>query len=126
MKAISGILGLVLALAIVYFVYTMQFSKEGGNPPPKQQIDLTAVRSDLLSLAQAERRYFAINGTYATLEQLQQTGTIHFQGTGRRGYTYAIETSGAEHFRITARPSDPTRLEWQTISIDETMQFSPQ
>jgi flagellin-like protein len=126
MRAISGILGLVLVLAIVYFVYRMQISKDGGNPPPKQQIDLTAVRSDLLSLAQAERRYFATNGTYATLEQLQQTGTIHFPGTGRRGYTYAIETGDAEHFRITAKPSDPTRIDWQTISIDETMQFSPQ
>ena len=126
MKAISGILGLVLVLAIVYFVSKMQFSKDGGNPPPKQQIDLTAVRSDLLSLAQAERRYFATNGTYATLEQLRQTGTIHFPATGRRGYSYTIETGGAEHFRITAKPSDPARLDWPTISIDETMQFSPQ
>ena len=126
MKAISGILGLVLALAVVYFVYTTQFSKDQGNLPPKQQIDLTAVRSDLLSLAQAERRYFATSGTYATLEQLQQTGTIHFPATGRRGYTYTIETGGAEHFRITAKPSDPARMDWQTISIDETMQFSTQ
>ena len=126
MKAISGILGLVLVLAIVYFVYTTQFSKNEGNLPPKQQIDLTAVRSDLLSLAQAERRYFASNGTYATLEQLQQTGTIHFPGTGRRGYTYAIETGVAEHFRITAKPSDPARMDWPALSIDETMQFSPQ
>jgi flagellin-like protein len=124
MKAISGILGLVVVLAIVYFVYTTQFSKDAGNLPPKQQIDLTAVRSDLLSLAQAERRTFASSGDFATLEQLQQTGTINFPATGRRGYAYSIEIGGAEHFRITAKPSDPTRFDWPTLSIDETMQFS--
>jgi Tfp pilus assembly protein PilE len=126
MRAISGILGLVLVLGIVYFVYTTQFSKDAGSLPPKQQIDLTAVRSDLLSLAQAERRYFATNGNYATLEQLQQTGTIQFPVTGRRGYAYSMETGDAQKFRITAKPSDPARAEWPTLSIDETMQFSTQ
>jgi flagellin-like protein len=126
MKAISGILGLVLVLAIVYFVYTTQFSKDQGNLPPKQRIDLTAVRSDLLSLAQAQRRYLATNGSYATLEQLRQTGTIHFPTSGRRGYTYSMEAGDAEHFRISAKPSDPDRVDWPTLSIDETMQFSPQ
>jgi len=125
MKAIAGILGLVLVLGIVYFVYTSQLSKEAGNLPPKQQIDLTAIRSDLLSLAQAERRHFATNGNYASLEQLQQTGTIQFPATGRRGYAYSVETGDAPHLRITAKPADPARVDWPTISIDETMQFSP-
>ena len=124
MRAMMGILGLVLALGIVYFVYTTQFSKDAGNLPPKQQIDLTAVRSDLLSLAQAERRFLASNGNYATLEQLQQTGTIQFPTTGRRGYAYSFEAGDAEHFHITAKPADPTRVDWPILSIDETMQFS--
>lgn len=124
MKAISGILGLVLVVGIVYFVYTSQFGGNKAEAPPKQQIDLAAVRSDLTSLAQAERRYHAANGTYATLEQLQQQGVVQFQGSGRRGYAYAIEADAGLHFRITATPADPARTDWPTLSIDDTMQIS--
>ncbi len=122
MKSLSGILGLVVVVAIVYLVYTTQFGGKNVSPPPKQQIDLAAVRSDLLSLAQAERRYFAANGAYATLEQLQDAGDVQFKGTGRRGYAYSISVDGAMHFRITAKPDDPTRADWPTLAIDETMQ----
>ena len=124
MKAISGVLGLVLAVAIVYMVYVTQFGGEKSGPPPKQQIDLAAVRSDLLSLAQAERRYHATNGAYATLEQLREAGDVQFKGAGRRGYEYSFEVDGAQHFRITAKPADPARADWPTLSIDETMQMN--
>ncbi len=124
MRAIGGVLGLVLVIAVVYFVYTSQFAGNKAEAPPKQQIDVAAVRSDLLSLAQAERRYLAANGTIATLEQLQQEGAVQFQGSGRRGYTYVIEPEGSLHFRIIARPADPARTDWPTLSIDDTMQIS--
>ncbi len=124
MRAITGVLGLVLAVAIVYFVYTSQFAGNKAEAPPKQQIDVAAVRSDLLSLAQAERRYLAANGIFATLEQLQQQGAVQFQGSGRRGYTYTIEPEASLHFRITARPADPTRVDWPVLSIDDTMQIT--
>jgi flagellin-like protein len=124
MKALSGILGLVIVVAIVYLVYSTQFGGEKGSPPPKEQIDLAAVRSDLLSLAQAERRYVATNGTYATLELLRDAGDVQFRGAGRRGYVYSISVDGALHFRITARPGDPTRADWPTLAIDETMQIT--
>ena len=124
MRAIMGILGLVLVVAIVYFVYTSQYGGNKAQAPPKQQIDVAAVRSDLLSLAQAERRYLAANGTFATLEQLQQQGAVQFQGSGRRGYTYVIEPEASLHFRITARPADPAKADWPILSIDDTMQIS--
>ena len=124
MRTISGILGLVAVVAIVYFVYTTRFGRNSGNAPPKQQIDVTAVRSDLLSIAQAERRYLAANGAIATLEQLQQAGDVQFQGTGRRGYSYSIESDNAAHFKITATPTDPAQTDWPTLSMDENMQIS--
>ncbi len=125
MRALSGILGLVLVVAVIYFVYSSQFGgNKAGEAPPKQQIDVAAVRSDLLSLAQAEKLYCASNGTYATLEQLQQQGAVQFGGTGRRGYTFTIETNAALGFRITARPADPARTDWPTLSIDENMQIT--
>jgi hypothetical protein len=123
MKAIMGILGLVIVLAIGYQVYTSSLNRAGVSSP-KQQIDLAGIQSDLLSLAQAERIYFASNGMYATLDQLRQAGNIHFQGSDLRGYFFNIEIDGIQHFRITAKPVDPTRIDWPTFSIDETQQIS--
>ena len=124
MRAAAGLLGLVLVVAIVYFVYTNQFGGNKGELPPKQRIDIAAVRSDLLSLAQAERRYIATTGTCATLEQLRQEGGVQFQGSGRRGYEYVIEPEAGLHFRITAKPADPTRTDWPTLTIDDNLQIS--
>jgi hypothetical protein len=123
MKAMMGILGLVVVLAIGYQLYTISLDPKGGSSP-KKQIDLAGVQTDLLSLAQAERLYFALNGAYATLDQLQQSGNIHFQESNRRGYHFAIEIDGIRHFRITATPADPEQADWPAYSTDETQQIT--
>jgi len=118
MRSVAGILGLVLTVAIVYYAYSEMFRGMDGGVAPVQQIDLVGVRTDLISLAQAERVFLATNGTYGTLEQLQRPGT------GRRGYVYEAEIDGGNHFRILARPADTSRQEWPILSIDETIQIS--
>jgi hypothetical protein len=118
MRSVAGILGLVLTAAIVYYAYSGMFSGMERGAAPVQQIDLVGVRTDLISLAQAERIFLATNGTYGTLEQLQRPGI------GRRGYVYEVEVDGGRHFRISARPSATSRQEWPVLSIDETMQIS--
>jgi len=123
MKSIMGILGIFIVLAIGYQLYVSSLDPESGSSP-KQQIDLTGIKADMLSLAQAERLYFASNGAYATLNQLQQSGNIHFQGFNRRGYSFNIEIDGIQHFRITAKPIDSARADWPAFSIDETLQIS--
>jgi hypothetical protein len=125
MKALGGILGLVLALAVGYYVYTASLPTERAASP-KRQIDSVGVKSDLLSIAQAERLYLASHGSYAPIEELERSGAISFSPSSHRGYTYSSATDGALHFRITARPLDPARADWPTLSIDETMQLSPQ
>jgi hypothetical protein len=124
MRALGGILSLILVVAIVYYVYAIQFSHMEGGMPPAQQIDLVGVRSDLLSLAQSERIFLATNGTYGTLEQLEQSGGGSHTGIRRRGYLYEAEVAGARHFRIVAKPADPSGPERPTCSIDETMKIS--
>jgi len=124
MRALGGILGLVLVVVIVYYVYSMQFSRLEGGIPPAQQIDLVGVRSDLISFAQSERIFLATNGTYGTLEQLERSGGGGLAGIRRRGYVYEAEVEGARHFRIVARPAAPSGSERPTLSIDETMQIS--
>jgi len=127
MKAAGTVLVVVIVLVIGYFIFRAQFAKgPGGGAPPQQVIDVVGVRNDLIAIAQAERLYLASHGTYATLDQLQQEGSITFFGINRRGYNYMVEAADAQHFRITATPSDPAKEGWPTLSIDETMQITQQ
>jgi hypothetical protein len=123
MRAIIGILSLVIVMAIGYQLYTSSLGPTGRSSL-RQQIDLTGIQTDLLSLAQAERLYFASNGAYATLDQLQQAGNIHFQGPNRRGYRFDIEIDGVQHFRITATPADAAQTDRPAFSTNETQQIS--
>ena len=125
MRTIFGMVGLLAVLAIGYYLYTVQLRQGADGRPPIQQINIVAVRADLLSLAQAERLYLATNGSYADLEQLRQSG--NFSGLpekSRPGYVYAVEVEDGLHFRITARPTDPSRTDLPTLAIDETMHIT--
>jgi hypothetical protein len=121
----AALLGLVIVLGIGYYVYEHQLERNTTNETtPKQIIDTTGVQSDLLSIAQAERMYFANSGTYASLEQLENEGELTFSGANRRGFHYISEIQDGAHFKITATPADPGKLGWPTFSIDETMQIT--
>lgn len=127
MKAAGMILGLVIAMAIVWFVVKTQFSQgPAGAQPPKETIDVVGVKSDLLSIAQAERIYMASHGAYGSVDELQQEGSLSFSGTNRRGYSYSADVDDGQHFKITASPVDPAKAGWPTLSIDETMQVTQQ
>ncbi|HMD84588.1 MAG TPA: hypothetical protein VKO18_07790 [Terriglobia bacterium] len=125
MKAGGAILGLVIVVAIIWFVMKAQFSQgPAGAQPPAETIDVVGVKSDLLAIAQAERLYMASHGSYVSVDELQQDGSITFSGANRRGYNYNAEVDDGQHFKITARPSDPAKASWPTLSIDETMQVT--
>ncbi len=127
MKKAAGLLGLVIALGIGYYIFKAQYtSGPTGGAPPKQVIDVTGVKMDLLAIGQAERTYLASHGTYASVDQLQQDGAITFSGTNRRGYNYSASVDDGQHFRITARPSDPEKQGWPTLVIDDMMQVTQQ
>ena len=121
----AALLGLVIVLGIGYYIYQAQLTRKTvGEAPPKQIIDTTGVQSDLLSIAQAERLQLASTGSYASLEQLQEDGALTFSGANRRGYHYALEIQDGAHFKITATPANPGKLDWPVFSIDETMQIT--
>lgn len=127
MKRLGGLVGLVIALGIGFFIFKAQYTTgPAGGAPPQEVIDVMGVRSDLLAMAQAERMYLASNGTYASLEQLQQDGGLTFSGANRRGYNYVAEVDGGQHFRITAMPVDPAKAAWPTLWVDESLQISQQ
>ena len=127
MKAVGTILGLVIVMAIIWFIVKSQFSQgPTGSQPPAETINVVGVKGDLLSIAQAERTYLASHGSYASVSELQQDGSLTFSGANRRGYNYTAETDDGQHFKITARPSDPAKASWPTLSIDENMQVTQQ
>jgi Tfp pilus assembly protein PilE len=121
----SGMIGLLTVLAIGYYTYSTQIRQLTNGRPVAQQINLAAVKSDLLSIAQSERYYLATNGSFATLEQLRESGNVSSIPENRRGYVYVAEVTGVAHFRIIAKPADSSRTDLPTLSIDETMQISP-
>jgi hypothetical protein len=125
MKAGGMIVGLVIVVAIIWFVMKAQYSQgPAGAQPPAETINVVGVKSDLLAIAQAERMYMASHGSYVSVDELQQDGSITFSGANRRGYSYTAEVDDGQHFKITAKPTDPAKSSWPTLSIDETMQVT--
>jgi hypothetical protein len=128
MRAAGSILGLVIVVAIIWFVVKSQFPQQGptGGRPPMETIDVVGVKSDLLAIAQAERMFLASHGSYASMDALEQEGSLAFSGANRRGYNYTADVDDGQHFKITATPADPAKAAWPTLSIDETMQVAQQ
>ena len=125
MRAALGLIGMMIVLFIGYRIYTSQVQEIGDGRPITQQINLVEVKGDLLSLARAEKLYFATNGNYATLEDLRRSHVMNSIPEGSLSiYYYAVEETGVEHFKITASPKDSGNTSLPILSIDETMQLS--
>jgi hypothetical protein len=118
-------ISIIIVLAAGMYIYSRQAQDSSaaaaaGNP--KAAINITGVRSDLMTIAQAERGYFALEGKYASLEQLISSRSLTISRE-RPPYTYDVETSGSG-FRVIATrsgnadPGTPSQL-----SVDENMQF---
>lgn len=130
MRAIIGLLSIVLAMAIAlgsyYYFFKQSVSETGTNPV--QAISLTGVQGDLLQIAQAERMYWAQNGTYVDLDKLTSSGSLTMTRTGRDGYTYSVDATD-NGFTATATytaPIPPTTTgalpqHYPTLTIDQTM-----
>jgi len=113
-------------MTVGYIIYSTHVRRMISDKPPAQQVNLVAVKRDLLSLGQSERLYLAANGSYATLEQLRHFDIMNSIPEGNRwGYLYVAVVDGAAHFRITAKPTGSSGAIMPTLSIDETMQISP-
>src|SRR5437899_1823949 len=100
-----GFIVLVIVVALGAYLYTRQaqsVTSVGSNP--ETTINVTAVRNDLLAIANAERRYFASNGKYVSLDELRTSGDITVPS--RPNYAYSAQTTDAT-FKIIAVYSGP-------------------
>lgn len=122
-----GLLGLLVTAAIVvigywYFASRMQSGTSKGNPA--QVISGVGVQSDLISIGEAERVYWAQHGAYASLDDLYSSGALAAKKSGRDGYTYSVEASESG-FTATARCDANAAPGCQSYQVDQTMQVQP-
>ena len=129
-----SIVSLVIVAAIAlggYSFYLKNASPAAGEGHiATQAISTTGVEMDLNAIAQAERMYFAQNGSYASLDQLVSGGTMNISAGGRDGYSYNIETSSRGFVATATHPDIPAgviegsqAIHYPTLAIDESMQI---
>jgi hypothetical protein len=114
-----GFIVLVIVVAVGGYFYMKQaesVTSVGSNP--QTTVDVTAVRNDLMAIAKAERNYFASNGKYVSLNELQSGGDITIRN--RANYSYSAETTDSS-FKIIAVYSGPDAKAPKHMTVDETM-----
>jgi len=124
-----GLVGIIIVLATVLYLYKAQLTGTGstegltmGTNNPRAAADMAGVKNDLMAMAQAERAFMALNGRYATLEELESGGHIYVNPKGRLGYTYEADI-GDRGFVIRAVYNGPA-TGMPNFSVNETMQIS--
>lgn len=126
MTRLFGFIAMLAALAVGMYIYAKQAqstSAAAGANNPKAAVNIIGVRNDLISIAQAERSYFATEAKYGSLDELISSHNLTVLHE-RRPYTYAVETS-SNGFRVTAtRSGDDNSGTPAELSVDENMQFS--
>jgi hypothetical protein len=126
-----GLIGILITAAIgmSIYMYTLKQAAPGTGMVATQTADVVGVKNDLVSIAQAERMYFAQNGSYADVPTLMTTGTMNLARTSRDGYTYTATPSG-NTFSVTAvytappapNPAGVTPPHFPTFTIDQNME----
>jgi Tfp pilus assembly protein PilE len=128
MKGLVSLL-VVAAIGLGIYAYTLKQAAPGQGMVVTQNISVTGVKNDLVAIAQAERMYYAQNGSYADLPTLTSTGTMNIARTSRDGYTYSADSTG-NSFTVTAtytappvaNPAGVTPPHFPTYTIDQTME----
>jgi hypothetical protein len=125
MGRVFSFVALILVLAAGMYIYSRQVKAISPTPAnnPKATVNLTGVRMDLNNIAQAEKRYWATEGKYASFDDLI-AGQYITDSRQRGPYTYDVQVS-SDGFVVTATrggdadPGLPTQM-----SVNQDMQQS--
>jgi hypothetical protein len=122
-----GFIALILTAGIVMYLYmknTVGVSPGAdGKATPQATIDIVGVKNDLNAIAQAERRYWATNSKYVSIDDLRTNGDISMQSNARGSYEYSADYSD-NAFRITATYSgEPIAGIPHSLNIDQNMEI---
>jgi hypothetical protein len=125
MGRVFGFLSVVVVLGIGMYIYSKQVqssSAAAGANNPKAAINITGVKSDLISIATAERRYYASEGKYASFDELISSNYITV-ARQRPPYSYEVETSSSGFHVVASRSGDDASGTPAHLSVDENMEF---
>jgi hypothetical protein len=125
MGRLFGLLGVVIALAAGMYVYSRQMqssSAAAGANNPQAAINISGVKSDLISIATTERRYFATEGKYASLDELISSGNMSITRQ-RPPYTYEVQTTATGFHVLATRSGNDNSGTPAQLSVDENMDF---
>lgn len=129
MSRALGFIGLLIVLGIGAYIYMRQTQAvtpgggAGSTATPRSTIDVVGVKNDLIALASAERRHFAAEGKYVSIDELRSNGDISMQTNQRGPYSYSAETSDTGFHIVASYSGPPNAGVPHTLSIDETMQI---
>jgi hypothetical protein len=122
-----GFIGLLIAVAVGAYLYMRQaqsVSPDGETANPRATVDMAGVRNDLLNIAKAEKGFFALEGRYATLDELRKSKSLSMDSDHRGPWEYSVETD-ATSFRVVATYTGPPIAGVPgTMWIDENMNIS--
>lgn len=124
MGRVFGFLSVVIVLGIGMYLHSRQAqsSSAAGVNTPAATISITGVKSDLISVANAERRYFASEGKYVSFDELISANYIAV-ARQRPPYSYEVE-AGSAGFRVLATCSEDNSSGLPAqLSVDENMEF---
>jgi hypothetical protein len=125
MGRLFSFLAVIIVMAIGMFMYSKQMqssSTQAGASNPQGAINITGVKSDLISIASAERRYFAAEGKYVSLDDLISTNSITV-ARQRPPYSYAVEVSPGSFRVIANRSGENTSGTPFRLWVDENLEF---
>jgi hypothetical protein len=125
MGRLFGFISVVIVLGVGMYIYSKQAqssSAQAGANNPKAAINITGVRSDLISIATTERRYYATEGKYAPLDELISSNYITI-ARQRPPYTYEVQTSSSGFRVVATRSGDDASGTPAQLSVDENMDF---
>lgn len=121
MRGLVGLLVTALIVVLGYWYFASKTQSSGAPGTPAQVISTVGVQNDLLSIAQAERIYWAGHSSYASLDELYSSGALAVKKPGRAGYTYSAETS-ADGFTVTARCDAAAAPGCSSFAVDQSME----
>jgi hypothetical protein len=125
MSRLFGFLSVVIVMAIAMYLYSKQAttsSVAAGANNPQGAINITGVKSDLISIATAERRYFASEGKYASFDDLVSSNYITV-ARQRPPYSYEVEISSGGFKVVAIRSGANVSGTPAQLSVDENMEF---
>ena len=122
---VFGLMSVVIVMAIGMYIYSKQMqssSAEAGANSPKAAINITGVRADLIAIASAERRHFATDGKYVSLDELISSKDITV-ARQRPPYSYEVETTTGSFKVIATRTVDDGSGTPAQLTVDDNMEF---